>query len=313
MAGGTGQIGQHLASHWRSAGHQVVTLTRRPPRSDDEQTWDGRTLGDWASAVDGADVVVNLAGRSVNCRYNTRNRLAIYFSRLDATRAMGLAIAHAAAPPRLWLNASTATIYRHALDRGQDEASGEVWRGDEPGVPDKWHFSVDVARRWEQALADALTPHTRKLALRAAMVMDPAPSGVFAVLSKLVRLRLGGRNGSGRQYVSWIHVADLLRAIDFLVEREDLAGAVNVCSPKPLPNAEFMHVLRQAWKVSIGLPAAAWMLEIGALLLGTETELLLKSRRVVPGRLSAAGFAFTFPDWQRAATDLVAQMRPTRP
>lgn len=266
--------------------------------------WNGRDPGSWVKEIEGADLVINLAGRSVNCRYHTRNRREITESRVLSTRVIGQAIAQASRPPAVWMNAATATIYRHALDRPMDEATGELG-GNEPGAPDTWNFSIDVAKAWEREFFSAPTPYTRKIALRSAMVMSPEPGGIFSALRTLVRLGLGGRAGSGRQFVSWIHHADFVRAIEFLLADESLAGAINICSPNPLPYADFMRDLRQACGVPIGLPATRWMLEIGALFLRTETELILKSRRVVPGRLRQAGFQFQFPEWMGAAQDLI--------
>ncbi len=314
IAGGRGQIGRHLVRHFTAAGHDVVVLSREqpPPGDTSQRRWSGQQLGPWARVIDGADVLVNLAGRSVDCRYDARNREAIYASRLDSTRVLGEAVAAAERLPRLWLNASTATIYRDARDRPQTEHQGDIWRGDEPGVPDKWHFSVDVARRWEEALWAAPTPRTRTVALRAAMVMEPDPGGVFSVLGTLIRYGLGGTQGDGGQYVSWIHIDDLLRAIDFIIEHEALAGPINLAAPDPQPNRAFMRALRRAWGRRLGLPATRWMLELGAWALRTETELLLKSRRVTPGRLLDAGFSFRHPTWPEAAADLVARMRPPK-
>ncbi len=271
----------------------------------------GRELGPWAAAIDGADVVINLAGRSVNCRYTAANRREIIDSRVESTRAVGAAIAQAAHPPALWMNASTATIYRHALDRPMDEATGELG-GYEPDAPATWNFSIDVATRWEEAFFAAFTPRTRKIALRSAMTMSPDAGGVFAALLHLAQSGLGGRAGPGTQFVSWVHDADFIRAVEFLIARQQLSGCVNVCSPNPLPNRDFMGDLRRACGARFGLPAAKWMLEIGAFFLRTETELILKSRRVVPGRLLEAGFEFRFPLWPAAAQDLVERWRQNR-
>ncbi len=311
IAGGRGQLGRHLIPHLRAAGHTVVTLTRQqpPPGDPTQRRWSGSQLGPWARCIDGADVLINLSGRSVDCRYDAANRAQIYDSRLLSTRVLGQAVALAERPPRVWLNASTATIYRDARDRPQDEEHGEIWRGDEPGIPDTWHFSVDVARRWEAELGEAPTTRTRTVALRMAIVMEPAPGGALSVLSRLVRCGLGGTQGDGDQYVSWIHIDDLLRAIDFIIEREDLQGPVNLAAPHPLVNREFMAALRRAWGRTIGLPHARFMLELGALVLRTESELVLKSRRVVPTRLLDAGFRFEHPRWPAAVRDLVARMR----
>lgn len=258
--------------------------------------------------IDGSDVVINLSGRSVNCRYTAAHRREIKESRILSTRAVGQAVAAAARPPALWMNSSTATIYRHALDRAMDEAGGELG-GHEAGAPETWNFSIDVATSWEQEFFSASTPRTRKIALRSAMIMGPDRGGVFSTLLALVRFGLGGKAGTGNQFVSWIHNQDFTRALDFLIVQEHVDGRVNLASPNPLPNRDFMRALREAWGVPIGLPAAKWMLEIGTFFLRTESELILKSRRVVPQRLLQAGFTFQFPNWPEAAKDLVAKWR----
>ena len=270
--------------------------------------WDANTPGPWTRELDGADVVVNLAGRSVNCRYTPANRRAIKESRVNSTRVVGEAIAGAARPPRVWLQMSTATIYAHRYDAPNDEATG-ILGGAEPGAPDTWRFSIDVATSWERALDAAATPRTRKVALRAAVVMSPDRGGVFDLLLRLVRFGLGGQAGHGRQYVSWIHDRDFVRAVYWLIEHDKVDGAVNLAAPHPLPNADFMRALREAWGMRLGLPASAWMLEVGTWLLRSETELVLKSRRVVPGRLVQQGFAFEFPIWAEAARDLCRRWR----
>jgi uncharacterized protein (TIGR01777 family) len=226
-------------------------------------------------------------------------------SRVDSTRVIGEAIAAAARPPRVWLQSSTATIYAHRLDAPNDERSGIIGGG-EPGAPDTWNFSIDVARAWERTLAEAVTPGTRKVAMRSAMVMSPDRGGIFDTLRTLARRGLGGPAAGGRQYISWIHHRDFVRAVGWLVEHDDVDGAVNLASPNPLPNADFMRALRRACGTRVALPASKLMLEAGALLMRTESELVLKSRRVVPGRLLERGFAFEQPDWPRAARDLCA-------
>ena len=270
--------------------------------------WDAARLGPWTRELEGADVVVNLAGRSVNCRYTPANRRAIKESRVNSTRVVGEAIAGAARPPRVWLQMSTATIYAHRYDAPNDEATG-ILGGAEPGAPDTWRFSIDVATSWERALDAAATPRTRKVALRAAVVMSPDRGGVFDLLLRLVRFGLGGQAGHGRQYVSWIHDGDFVRAVYWLIEHDKVDGAVNLAAPHPLPNADFMRALREAWGMRLGLPASAWMLEVGTWVLRSETELVLKSRRVVPGRLVQQGFAFEFPIWAEAARDLCGRWR----
>ena len=309
LPGGSGQVGTLLARAFHSDGHEVVVLSRKPYKAPWRVVpWDAETLDDWAGEVSGADAVINLAGRSVNCRYTPENRRLIKASRVLSARAVGEAIAEAKQPPRVWLQSSTATIYAHRYDAPNDELTGTLG-GTEPNVPDTWRFSIDVARAWEQAVDDVDTPRTRKVKLRSAMVMDPQPGGVFDVLLGLVRHGLGGTEGDGRQFLSWIHGTDFVRAVCWILERDGLNGAINVSSPCPLPNADFLRVLRRAWGIPIGLPAPEWLLEIGTRLLQTETELVLKSRRVVPTRLLEDGFTFQFPGWPEAAQDLCRQWR----
>lgn len=318
IPGGTGQIGGALCRALAARGDDVVVLSRRPEQLEDgvrHVVWDGRTVGAWAEEVDGADAVVNLAGRSVSCRYTDANLRQMMSSRVDSTRAVGEAIARAARPPRVWLQMSTATIYADARsrpdERPHDELTG-TFGGAEPDVPLYWEYSVRIARRWEEAQTQADTPRTRRVALRTAMVMTPDRGGVFDYMSWMARLGLGGPVDGGRQYVSWVHGDDFVRAVCFLLERDDLDGAFNVAAPGPVPQRDFMRTLRTAWGRPFGLPATRLMAEVGALALRTDTELLLKSRRVVPRRLLDAGFTFRYPDWDAAAPDLVAAAREDR-
>jgi uncharacterized protein (TIGR01777 family) len=302
LAGGSGFLGRALAGHFAGAGHEVLIVTRsrgpaRPPIR--EVAWDGRTSGDWASELEGATALVNLAGRSVDCRYNERNRRLILESRVDSTRVLGEAIAGCAKPPPVWLNASTATIYKHNFGPPWGE-SGEI--GATPEAKDD--FSVHVAREWGKALCEAPTPSTRRVALRAAMVLGLAKNSVFPVLRRLSRLGLGGAMGGGRQFVSWIHEADFCRAVDWLITETCIDGAVNICAPNPVPNAEMMRTFREVCGVPVGLPAPAWMLEMGAFFMRAETELILKSRCVAPRRLLRSGFVFKYPRIREALLDL---------
>lgn len=305
VPGGTGQVGGILRRELSKAGHAVVVLSRE---ADGEGVvrWDGRTVGEWAREIEGADVVLNLAGRSVNCRYTKANLAEMMDSRVASTRAVGLAIAAASRPPAVWLQMSTATIYAHRFDAANDEATGIIG-GSEPDVPGYWGFSIDIAKAWERAQEEANTPRTRKVALRTAMVLSPDPGGVLDVLLGLTRLGIGGSIAGGRQYMSWIHERDLVRAVEFLVDRTDFTGPVNLASPAPLPQREFMKALRAAAGVRIGLPATKWMVTVGAVFMRTDTELVLKSRRVVPKRLLDAGFEFEFPSWPEAARELVGR------
>jgi len=321
LPGGEGHLGRLLGHRFSAHGHEVTILTRNQHSSsanapDDVPTpklwkavlWDGKTPGAWEESLEGRDILINLAGRSVDCRYNAKNQEEILQSRVRSTAVLGQAIQKMKRPPRLWLNASTATIYRHSFDREMDEATGEIG-GAEPDAPATWRFSIEVAERWEEVFFSSRTPNTRKIAMRTAMVMSSAPGGIFEILVRLVRMGLGGAWGSGRQYMSWIHEEDFCRAVEFLIQREDISGVANLAAPVPLPNFEFMAALRDAWGAHIGLPAREWMLAVGAFFLRTETELLLKSRRVVPDILYKNGFEFCYPEWPAAARDLVSRWR----
>ena len=309
IPGGTGQVGTVLARAFMADGHEVVVLSRNPGKAPWRIVhWDGATVTAWAAEIDGADAVINLAGRSVDCRYHAENRRLIMESRINSTRAIGQAIANAARPPGVWLQASTATIYAHRYDGPNDETTG-ILGGSEADAPDTWRFSIEVAKAWEQAANEAIVPGTRKVLLRSAMTMSPDRGGVFDILLGLVRWGLGGASGDGRQFVSWIHDRDFIRAVYYLMDHQELDGPVNLASPNPVSNAVFMRTLRVAWGIGFGLPAAKWMLEIGAFFLRTETELILKSRRVVPDRLVQSGFVFQFPTWTEAAADLCRRWR----
>ncbi len=319
MPGGSGQIGRMLAQFFQERGHYVTVLTRGPYTAPWQTVhWDGRQLGPWIETLEGADVCIHLSGRGIGCRYTARNRRELHDSRIGPTRVLHDAFAVLAHPPRLWMNASTASIYRHVpqgteFDRPMDEATGELG-GNEllsplRRAPAKWNWTVRLAKDWEAAFFSTETPRTRKIALRTSLVFSPSPGGVFGVLSNLVRAGLGGTQGNGRQYVSWIHEADYARALEFLIQHEEIDGPVNLAAPNPLPNREFMAALREAWEMPNGLPAPAPLMAIGMFFLRTEPELVLKSRRVVPGRLLDAGFEFEFPDWPEAAAGLVRQWR----
>lgn len=305
IPGGSGQVGTILARALHGEGQTVVVLSRRPAVQPWRVVaWDGISLGPWAEELDGADVVINMAGRSVNCRYSTGNREEILQSRVLSTGVVGQAIAQATRPPGVWLQASTATIYAHRFDGPNDEYSG-ILGGAEPNAPSTWRFSIDVATAWERAFDEAATtPRTRKVALRSAMTLSPDRGGVFDTLRWLTRRGLGGTHGDGRQFMSWVHYEDFVAAVQWLISRQDIDGVINIASPNPLPNAEFMRILREACGVPFGLPANRWMLEIGAVFMRTETELILKSRRVVPARLLDHGFRFKYLDWRAAARDL---------
>lgn len=304
LAGGSGFLGQALARHFAKLGWRPVVFTRHPGAGSvaREVAWDGETLGDWTRELEGAAAVVNLCGRSVDCRYTAKNRRIIIDSRVKPTHVIGEAIARCAQPPRVWLNASSATLYRQTLGAPWDETGTDFTPTDEA----RDAFSIDVIHAWEHALNAAVTPHTRKAALRTTMVLGHGGNSVFPVLCRLARFGLGGRMGSGSQFVSWLHEVDFCRAVEWLVAHEELSGPVNLAAPNPVTNAEMMRLFRELVGAPIGLPATKWMLEIGAFFLRTETELILKSRRVVPGRLLASGFEFRFPIMREALHDLAA-------
>ena len=309
IPGGTGQVGTMLARAFHRDGHEVVVFGRGMPKAAlwRVKQWSLASPDGWAEELDGTDVLINLAGRSVNCRYTPKNRREIFDSRVNSVRVLGEGIQGLNKPPRVWLQMSTATIYAHTYGASNDE--GGPIGGNEPTAPDTWRFSIDVATAWEKAFDEVAAPATRKVKLRSAVVMSPDRGGIFATLLGLVRFGLGGIAGDGRQYVSWIHERDFVRAVYFLIERDDLEGVVNLAAPNPEPNREFMAHLRQALGTRIGLPATKWMLEMGAIFLRTETELILKSRRVIPGRLLRAGFRFAYPEWEAAAQELCERWR----
>lgn len=287
IAGGTGFIGQYLERRFGALGYEVQIISRQSGHIP----WDDHP--GITAALENSDLLINLAGQSVNCRYNRKNREGIMNSRTETTGILGRALLSCGNPPPLWINSSTATIYRHAEDRPMTEDSGELGSG----------FSVEVAKAWEEAFFAFNLPHTRQAALRIAIVLGEY-GGVMVPYQNLVRFGLGGVQGSGKQRFSWIHVEDLFRIIVFLQGREDLSGVFNCSSPNPVTNRELMQELRTAMNRSFGLPAAKWMLEIGALALGTETELILKSRWVIPQRLVQEGFIFEHADLKGTLEDI---------
>jgi uncharacterized protein (TIGR01777 family) len=314
LPGGSGQVGQMLARFFQERGHFVTVLTRGPYTAQWQTVhWDGKTAGPWVETLEGADVVIHLSGKSINCRYTAKNRRELLESRVGPTRLLNQVIAGLSDPPKVWLNASAATIYRHALDRPMDEATGEIGGGEmispRRRAPEKWDFTIELVKAWEEAFFGTNTPRTRKVALRTSLVFSPVPGSIFGVLSNLVRVGLGGTQGNGRQYVSWMHETDYARALEFLIEQDEMDGPVNLAAPEPLPNREFMAQLRAAWGMPNGLPAPAPLIALGMFFLRTEPELVLKSRWVSPGRLLDAGFEFRFPRWADAADDLVRQWK----
>jgi uncharacterized protein (TIGR01777 family) len=302
LAGGTGFLGSVLATHLCAKGAVVVILSRNPRERNDsirEVNWDGVNAGPWCHELEGAGAVINLAGVSVNCRYHAHNRKLLLDSRVNSTRILGKAIAGCSAPPAVWINSSTATIYRHTYGPAWDE-TGKI--GGTAEAEDV--FSVQVATEWERTLEQAPTPRTRKVALRSAMVLGNGKNSVLPNLLRLGKWGLGGSLAGGRQFVSWIHEEDFCRAVEWIVEHESLSGPVNAATPNPVTNAELMAAIRRVCRVRFGLPSPRWLLEVGAFLLRTETELVIKSRRVVPGKLLASGFVFRHPEVLPAIQEL---------
>ncbi|MEO8148463.1 MAG: TIGR01777 family oxidoreductase [Bacteroidia bacterium] len=299
LAAGTGFLGQCIIKHLHND-YKIVVLTRNvksqlPIANCKLFQWDAKTIGKWSEELEGAFAVINLAGKSVDCRYNEKNKKEIFDSRTDSTKAIGKAIQNCKEPPKIWINSASATIYRHAEDRPMDEIKGERGNG----------FSVEVCKKWEETFNEVVTPQTRKIILRIAMVLGNE-GGVFPVLKRLVKFGLGGKQGNGNQYMSWVHEYDFVNCIKFIFEHDNISGVYNCAAPGPLPNKDFMKIIRSALNVKIGLPANKLMLEVGAVFLRTETELILKSRRVVPTKLLQSGFKFKFEKVSDAINDLVS-------
>ena len=278
LAGGTGFIGKYFAKKFKGLGYQVIIISR----NNTHIQWDNKS--EIENALNGADMLINLAGKSVNCRYNQKNKYEILRSRTATTKILGEAILNCENPPALWINSSTATIYRHAMDKPMIETDGEIGTG----------FSVDVATNWEKSFFDFQLPNTRQIALRMAIILGEG-GGVMEPFVNLVRFGLGGKQGSGKQMFSWLHIEDLFNIILFLQKEKELSGVFNCSAPNPIDNATLMSSLRKTMKVNIGLPSPKWILKMGAMLIGTETELILKSRWVIPDRLTKVGYQFKFP------------------
>jgi uncharacterized protein len=291
IAGGTGFTGKYLTRKFKSLGYDVVIISRQK----DPINWhDAKGIID---ALENAEMLINLAGKSVDCRYNKKNKQEIYNSRIDTTKALGEAILLCKTPPKLWINSSTATIYRHAKDRPMTESAGEIGSG----------FSVNVATNWEKAFFNFNLPATRQIALRMAIVLGK-DGGVVKPLKNLVRFGLGGKQGRGNQMFSWIHIEDLYNIITFLQQREELNGIFNTSAPNPVDNKKLMQVFRKKMNMPLGIPAPEWLLKIGAVIIRTETELILKSRWVLPERLLMAGFKFKYPTLENALNEIVTNV-----
>ncbi len=296
IAGGTGFLGQALVAYFKKTFAEIVILTRGKSQQIDKVTychWDAKTMNTWAHHLDNSDVLINMVGRSVDCRYNEKNKALILNSRVDATLILGKAVSKAKNPPKVWLNSSTATIYRHSIDKEMDEFSGEIGSG----------FSVEVARAWEGAFFGIKTPYTRKVALRTSIVLGQN-GGALGPIKNIVRMGFGGKQGPGNQKFSWIHITDFVRSIEFIIATNDLEGPINLVAPKPTTNAALMTMVRKSIGSAFALPLPKIVLELGARIIQTETELLLKSRNVIPVKLLNAGFEFRFSLLENALKNL---------
>jgi len=292
IAGGSGFLGKSLENHFKN--HEIWILTRNPKRSN-EILWDAKTIGNWTDKLEGADVLINMTGKSVDCRYNDKNRSEILRSRIDSTNILQTAVDNCKNPPKIWLNSSSATIYVHAETQLMTESNGII--GDD--------FSMNICKAWEKTFFEKQNRNTRKVSLRTAIVLGKEGEALKK-LKTITRLGLGGKQGSGRQKMSWIHIEDFCRAVEFIIQNESINGVVNISAPNPIDNQDFMTILRKNLNIPFGIPSPVFILEIGTLLLQTETELLLKSRNVYPERLLNYGFQFRFETVENALGELVS-------
>ncbi|MCT2406179.1 TIGR01777 family oxidoreductase [Chryseobacterium antibioticum] len=293
IAGGTGFLGESLSAYFKEKGSQVYILTRNP-KGDHEIYWDARTLGEWKNSIEGADVLINLTGKSVDCRYNENNKKEIYSSRIDSTNILQQAVDECIIKPKVWLNAASATIYVHSETQLNTEENGII--GDD--------FSMNICKSWEKEFFKVNNEEVRKVALRTSIVLGNN-GGAFPKLRMITKLGLGGKQGRGQQKVSWIHINDFCKAVDWIIDHENMSGPLNITAPNPVSNEVLMKKMREHLKIPFGLNAPVWQLEIASLFLNTETELLLKSRNVYPDKLLKNGFRFSYPDLDNALDDLL--------
>ncbi|WP_103071032.1 TIGR01777 family oxidoreductase [Aquimarina sediminis] len=299
IAAGTGFLGKILINHFAPKANTIIVLTRGENRTENNIQfvhWDAKTLGNWTKELNGADALINMAGKSVDCRYTKKNKKLILDSRIQSTAILGKAIKICQNPPKIWINSSTATIYRHSLHKKMDEQEGEIGSG----------FSVNVATSWENTFFSQQTPATRKIALRTSIVLGQK-GGAFPPILNLVKIGFGGKQGNGNQKISWIHEIDFARSIEFIMHTPHIKGVINIVSPQPTTNSIFMKTLREIIKPSIGIPLSKPILKLGARIIKTETELILKSRNVIPGKLDHNGFKFSFPNLEKALQNLTKQ------
>ena len=293
IAGGTGFLGQVLEEHFSNHQFLVKILTRHPQKPN-HVYWDGQNIGIWKEEFENAELLINLCGKSVDCRYTEKNKKAIYDSRIETTHLLGLAINLCENPPKTWINSSTATIYESSLNKPMTEENGDIGND----------FSMNIAKAWEKAFYSIPNPKTRKVAIRTSIVMGKN-GGAFTPLKNITKLGLGGPQGSGQQKVSWIHEIDFARALYFILKKKDLQGAINISVPNPITNRQLMSTLRHLMTIPFGLPQPVWLVNLGAKLIGTESELVLKSRNVIPERLLREGFSFLFPEIEPALIQIL--------
>ncbi len=294
IAGGTGFLGKSLEKYFLTLNYSVKILTRNPTK-ENHIYWDAKSFNKWTDSLENTEVLINLTGKSVDCRYTTKNKKLIYDSRINSTTILGKAIQQSKNPPKLWMNASTATIYRYSLDREMTESNGEI--GDD--------FSMNIAKSWEHAFTKIATPTTRKIILRTSIVLGKK-GGAFIPLKTLTKLGMGGKQGSGKQKVSFIHELDFVRAVEFLINSQKINGIFNITAPKPTINTILMKILRKKIGIPFGIPQPEWILKIGAKIIGTEPELVLKSRNVIPERLINEGFKFKFHTIEKTIQNLIS-------
>ncbi len=299
IAGGSGFLGQVLEEHFSRKGYNVTIFTRNPKKANDI-FWDAKTLGPWVSSLENSEALINLTGKSVDCRYTEKNKQRILDSRIESTRILGVAINQCKFPPKVWFNSSTATIYKGSLDTEMTEDAGEI--GDD--------FSMNIAKSWEQAFYESVHSKTRKLILRTSIVLGKH-GGALIPLQKLTQFGLGGKQGSGHQKVSWIHEKDFANAVEFLLENQQLEGVFNLSVPTPTDNKTLMKTLRKIMNKPFGIAHPKWLLELGAMLIRTETELILKSRNVIPKRLLDQAFSFEYDNLEIALNHLLKSPKKT--
>jgi uncharacterized protein (TIGR01777 family) len=296
IAAGTGFLGQALLHHFKNKFEEIVILTRGKSKTIDSikyVNWDAKTFSGWENELENATVLINLTGKSVDCRYTIANKKEIYSSRIDSTTILNQAVLNCKKPPKHWLNSSTSTIYRHSEDKQMDEIDGEIGND----------FSMNIAKSWERTFFETETPNTLKTALRTSIVLSKN-GGAFVPIKTLAKIGFGGKQGSGNQFISWIHEKDFARAIEFIIQ-EKIIGVINLVSPSPIRNSHFMKALQKEIGISFGIPITKFLLEIGSFFIRTQTELVLKSRNVVPRRLEENGFEFEFGTLEKTFQNLL--------